>query len=112
MTSNGLLLTRLLPQLKAAGLTHLNVSLDTLDPHMFEIITRRPAAGLARVLRGIDESAASGVLTKVNVVVVRGVNDGEDVLSFVEWAKQRNVVVRFIEVSCMRHPKLAGSCGS
>jgi molybdenum cofactor biosynthesis enzyme MoaA len=38
---------------------------------------------------------------KINVVAIRGLNDGQDVLDFVEWAKNRNITVRFIEVSFM-----------
>jgi cyclic pyranopterin phosphate synthase len=97
MTSNGMLLPRLLPSLAAAGLTHLNISLDTLDPHLFELITRRSGAGVARVLAAAEQSVKLGLTTKLNVVVVRGVNDSKDVLDFVEWARHRDIVVRFIE---------------
>jgi molybdenum cofactor biosynthesis enzyme MoaA len=77
----------------------LNVSLDTLDPFKFEIMTRRPANGLEKVLKGIDAALAMGVpQVKINVVAIRGLNDGQDVLNFVEWAKDRNITVRFIEV--------------
>lgn len=100
MTTNGLTLSRHLPDLVSSGLTHLNVSLDTLDPFKFEIMTRRPATGLEKVLKGIDTALAMGVpQVKINVVAIRGLNDGQDVLDFVEWAKHRNVTVRFIEVS-------------
>lgn len=98
ITTNGITLPRHLGHLVANGLTHLNVSLDTLDPLKFELMTRRPAQGLEKVLSGIDLALAIGVENvKVNVVVVRGLNDGQDVLDFVEWAKDRSVVVRFIE---------------
>lgn len=100
MTTNGLTLSRHLPDLISSGLTHLNISLDTLDPFKFELMTRRPASGLAKVLKGIDAALATGVAhVKINVVSIRGLNDGQDVLDFVEWAKDRNVTVRFIEVS-------------
>ena len=52
MTTNGLLLTRKLPQLKEAGLDLLNISLDTLIPAKFEFITRRK--GFEKVLQGIE----------------------------------------------------------
>ncbi|MCO5604466.1 hypothetical protein L7F22_058632 [Adiantum nelumboides] len=98
ITTNGITLTRQLRGLFDNGLTHLNVSLDTLDPLKFELLTRRPAAGLRKVLDGIDLALHMGALTvKVNVVILRGVNDNDDVLRFVEWAKNRPLVVRFIE---------------
>lgn len=100
MTTNGLTLSRHLPELISSGLTHLNISLDTLDPFKFELMTKRPASGLAKVLKGIDAALATGVAhVKINVVSIRGLNDGQDVLDFVEWAKDRNITVRFIEVS-------------
>lgn len=99
ITTNGLTISRQLRHLVANGLTHLNVSLDTLDPFKFELMTRRPANGIHKVMNSIDMALALGVpQVKVNVVVVRNLNDGQDVLDFVEWTKDRNVVVRFIEV--------------
>ena len=96
ITSNGLVLGRKLRDLKLAGLDSVNVSLDTLDPLKFPIITRRH--GFERVLecidRAIDLGFGGGV--KVNCVVMRGVND-EECLDFVEFARDRDVTVRFIE---------------
>lgn len=106
MTSNGIALRRKLPALVDAGLTSLNVSLDTLDPFKFELITRR--RGHETVLAAIQEavrllkrpedgtSRAGLDSVKVNVVVVRGVNDME-VLDFVEMTRDQNLEVRFIE---------------
>ncbi|KAL1914658.1 uncharacterized protein VTP21DRAFT_8069 [Calcarisporiella thermophila] len=95
ITSNGIALTRKLPDLIAGGLTHLNISLDTLDPHKFQIITRRK--GLDRVLGAVDEAIRLGVKhVKVNCVLIRGVNDNE-LLDFVEYTRNRKVDVRFIE---------------
>lgn len=98
ITTNGLTIPRHINHLVASGLTHLNVSLDTLDPFKFELMTRRPAKGIHKVLSGIETALALGVpQVKINVVVVRGLNDGQDVLDFVEWVKHRKVIVRFIE---------------
>lgn len=58
MTTNGLVLSRLLPQLSTAGLTHLNISLDTLVPAKFEKITRRQ--GHQRVLDSLHAALAAG----------------------------------------------------
>ncbi len=85
--------TRLL--LPPAGLSAINISLDTLRPDRFEALTRR--RGHERVLAAIDSALALGYRpVKVNVVVQRGVNDDE-VPAFVELTRSRPVNVRFIE---------------
>ncbi len=95
LTTNGLLLAEACASLKAAGLQRVNVSLDTLKPEVFLRITRRP--GLDRVLAGIDRARGVGLApVKVNVVALRGVNDGE-ILGFAEFAQAQGVAVRFIE---------------
>lgn len=95
MTSNGIALERKLPQLVQNGLSHLNISLDTLDPLKFELITRR--RGHARVLSAIDAAVELGVKSvKVNNVVIRGLNDAE-VLDFVELTRSKPIDIRFIE---------------
>jgi len=96
MTSNGLALRRRLSDLVNKGLTHLNLSLDTLDPFKFELMTRRP--GHDAVLQSLDEALSSPNLksVKLNVVVVKGLNDSE-VLDFVELTKYKKLSVRFIE---------------
>ncbi|KAK7465466.1 hypothetical protein VKT23_005443 [Stygiomarasmius scandens] len=96
MTSNGLALHRRLPLLIENGLTHLNLSLDTLDPFKFEFMTKR--RGHDAVLKALDVALASPELhsVKLNVVVVKGLNDSE-VLDFVEMTKDRKLSVRFIE---------------
>ena len=99
MTSNGIALSRKLPALVEAGLTHLNISLDTLDEHQFELMTRR--RGHSAVLKTIQEATAlvrNGQLRslKINVVVINKLNDHE-VPAFVEFAKDLPLSVRFIE---------------
>lgn len=95
MTSNGVTLPRMLPQLKTAGLTAINVSCDTLRPERFEVMTRR--RGLDKVLAAISCAEELGYdPVKVNVVVMRGVNDDE-LGDFVELTRQRPLNVRFIE---------------
>ena len=95
MTTNGLLLAKKLPALKSAGLHHLNISLDTLDPARFEAITRR--GGHAQVLGAIEEALAHGYdPVKVNCVVLRGVNDDE-LVRFVDLTERAPIEVRFIE---------------
>ena len=95
VTTNGVALERRLDELKARGLTRLNVSLDTLVPAKFEFMTRRK--GQERVMRSIDRAVELGFKSvKVNVVVMRGQNDDE-ILDFVELTKTKPINVRFIE---------------
>ena len=95
MTTNGIALKRKLPQLRAAGLDSLNISLDTLDPRKFELITRRRGYELVR--ESIDAALAVGFpVVKVNAVVMRGINDDE-VADFVRLTLTQPIDVRFIE---------------
>jgi cyclic pyranopterin phosphate synthase len=97
LTTNGVLLGPLVPELVAAGLARVNVSVDSLDPERFSAITRRHDLG--RVLDGIDAALAEPRLRplKVNAVIMRGLNE-EDVLPLAAFAREHDVVVRFIEV--------------
>ncbi|HZS40903.1 MAG TPA: GTP 3',8-cyclase MoaA [Polyangia bacterium] len=96
MTTNGQLLGELAAPLKRAGLTRLNVSVDTLDPARFRLITRR--GDLQAVLDGIEAARAAGFTgTKLNAVVMGGVNDGEDLAAICRYAWARELVPRFIE---------------
>lgn len=95
ITTNGLLLERHLPDLLAAGARHVNVSLDTLRPDRFERITRRP--GLERVLAGLDATLEAGCATRLNAVLLRGVNDDE-ATDLAALSVARPLGVRFIEL--------------
>jgi cyclic pyranopterin phosphate synthase len=95
MTSNGLVLAKRLPALRAAGLSLLNLSLDTLRPERFERLARR--RGHARVLAALAAADAAGFdPVKLNVVVMRGVNDDE-AADFAALTRDAPVNVRFIE---------------
>ncbi|KAJ7459178.1 molybdenum cofactor biosynthesis prote [Mycena galericulata] len=94
MTSNGLSLHRRLPEFVQNGLSHLNLSLDTLDEFRFELMTRR--RGLHAVLRSLDVALDLLPYVKLNVVVVKDLNDAE-LLDFVEMTKDKPICVRFIE---------------
>ena len=96
LTTNGLHLADSAAGLKAAGLMRVTVSLDTLRPDRFEAITRR--TGLERILAGIEAARAAGLTpVKVNMVVIRGVNDDE-IPDFVRYAVKEGVELRFIEL--------------
>ncbi|XP_062427939.1 molybdenum cofactor biosynthesis protein 1 isoform X2 [Rhea pennata] len=95
VTTNGINLARLLPQLKEAGLNAINISLDTLVPAKFEFIVRRK--GFHKVMEGIHKAAELGYHpVKVNCVVMRGFNEDE-LLGFVDFTKDLPLDVRFIE---------------
>lgn len=89
------MLQRKLPALQAAGVTLLNVSLDTLVPAKFEFITRRK--GCERVLGAIDAAVDAGYSpVKVNVCVMNGFNEDE-LVDFVALTEHKDIDVRFIE---------------
>lgn len=94
LTTNGTRLVQDAAELKSAGLTSVNVSLDTLRPDRFYEVTRRKE--FLRVLHGIESAQAAGLETKVNVVVLPGVNEDE-VINFGEFACEHKLTVRFIE---------------
>jgi len=95
LTTNGLLLPRFVRGLKSAGLASVNVSLDTLRPERFEAVTGSPRQ--VDVMAGIDAALDAGFAPlKLNVVVIRGVNEDE-LADFAEFARTRPVHVRFIE---------------
>ena len=95
LTTNGVFLDRLAEPLKKAGVNRVNVSLDSLDPHTFEAITRRDRQ--REVLAGIDAAVAAGMApVKLNIVALAGVN-GDEILDFVAYARKTGVHLRFIE---------------
>ncbi|KAJ5256674.1 hypothetical protein N7478_012778 [Penicillium angulare] len=99
LTTNGISLHRKLEPMVEAGLTGVNLSLDTLDPFQFQIMTRRK--GFEAVMRSIERildmnKAGAGIKLKINCVVMRGMNDRE-IVPFVELGREKPVEVRFIE---------------
>ena len=95
MTTNGISLAKRAGTLRAMGLNALTISLDTLKRDRFMEIAKRDQ--FDAVMAGIEAALAAGFAPlKINVVVMRGVNDDE-ILDFVAWAKDRPINVRFIE---------------
>ncbi|ROT35866.1 molybdenum cofactor biosynthesis prote [Sodiomyces alkalinus F11] len=99
LTTNGISLHRKLDAMVESGLTGINLSLDTLDPFQFQIMTRRD--GFSAVRKSIDRILelnrhGAGIKFKINCVVMRGRNDRE-ILSFVDMTRDHDVEVRFIE---------------
>jgi cyclic pyranopterin phosphate synthase len=95
MTTNGSRLAELAGPLKAAGLSGVNLSIDTLDPQRFREITR--GGELKRVLAGLHAALEVGLEVKINAVLLGGVNDG-DAAALVDWAWSHGVTPRFIEL--------------
>jgi cyclic pyranopterin phosphate synthase len=94
LTTNGLLLKKMASDLSAAGVERLNVSLDSLDPETYRDVTR--GGNLAQVLDGLEAAEKSGLRLKLNMVVMRGINDHE-VEDFAALSLERPWSVRFIE---------------
>ncbi|MFQ6611701.1 MAG: GTP 3',8-cyclase MoaA [Fidelibacterota bacterium] len=95
ITTNGLLLVGKIAQLKKAGLSGVNISLDTLERKKYTLITRRD--GLFQVLEGLRAALRAKINVKINVVALRGFNDSE-IPAFVALTRQNPVTVRFIEL--------------
>ncbi|MFJ2548829.1 GTP 3',8-cyclase MoaA [Pseudomonas sp. NPDC087612] len=100
LTTNGQLLARKLPLLRAAGIRRLNVSLDTLDPDAFRRIAR--GGDLATVLDGMSQASAAGMQIKVNMVPLRGQNF-DQVLPLLGYCLAHGYELRFIELMRMGH---------
>ena len=96
LTTNGFLLKKLAKPLAEAGLTRINVSLDTLNHEKFHQITRRPA--LTQVLEGLAELEQHPSIRpiKVNALGIRGFSE-EDIISLAQWARRTGYIVRWIE---------------
>ncbi len=94
LTTNGVRLADLATDLFAAGVHGTNISIDSLDPDLFSKITR--GGDLNRCLQGIEASLSVGFKTKLNIVVMAGINDHE-IADFVGFARTHPVAVRFIE---------------
>lgn len=105
LTTNGHLLDTLAVPLKEAGLGRVTVSMDAVDAPAFERITRVPGS-FAQVLAGIRAAGAAGFApVKINCVLMRGFND-DQIEAFTRFARQENVVVRFIEFMPLEEGRL------
>ena len=95
MTTNGVRLEEFAQELKQAGLSRINVSLDSLDRERFTHITGYDK--LLEVLRGIKAARKVGLdPVKINVVILKGVNE-EEILKFVSFGLEQGLIIRFIE---------------
>ncbi|MCW8898230.1 MAG: GTP 3',8-cyclase MoaA [Flavobacteriales bacterium] len=94
ITTNGILLDNYFELFKTSGVKDINISLDTLDKKKFEEITRRDY--FDRVISNINLYEANGFNVKINNVIIKDVNDNE-INDFIEFTKDKNVAIRFIE---------------
>ena len=94
LTTNGLYLDEMADSIRRAGVQRLNISLDSLRAETFAGITR--GGDLHRVMAGLAAAERAGFPIKINMVVIRGVNDDE-ILDFAAMTLERSLTVRFIE---------------
>ncbi|MCQ2620215.1 GTP 3',8-cyclase MoaA [Helicobacter pylori] len=102
LSTNGFLLKKMAKDLKNAGLSRVNVSLDSLKSDRVLKISQKDA--LKNALEGIEESLKAGLKLKLNTVVMKGVNDDE-ILELLEYAKNRRIQIRYIEFMENTHAK-------
>jgi cyclic pyranopterin phosphate synthase len=96
LTTNGVLLSEKAFQLKKAGLNRINISLDTITPEKYKIITGTDY--LPKVINGIDRALEANLNpVKINMVLLKGLNDDE-VVPMIEWSKKKEVILQLIEL--------------
>jgi cyclic pyranopterin phosphate synthase len=94
ITTNAVRIDEMLPQIRAAGFSQINISLDTLQAEKFKKITHRDY--FDRVRKNIDLLLTNGIVPKINMVVMKGLNEDE-INDFIDWTKTDPIQVRFIE---------------
>ena len=94
LTTNGILLDKYLDLFEEVGLKQINISLDSLDKAKNAFITKRDY--FDRIMQNTQEAISRGFEIKLNVVLIKGVNDGE-LVDFIALTKNQHVMVKFIE---------------
>ncbi len=94
ITTNGILLDKYLPLFEEHGLRKINLSLDTLDKARSVFITKRDY--FDRIMGNLEDALARNMEVKLNVVLIKGVNDAE-INDFVRLTREKDLVVKFIE---------------
>ncbi|HSC76644.1 MAG TPA: radical SAM protein [Pseudomonadales bacterium] len=100
ITTNGQFLLQKMPVIKEAGIQRMNVSLDTLNPVMFQKICR--SGDLHTVLAGIDALLDAGIKVKINMVPMRTQNE-DQIVPLLDYCINRGIELRFIELMRMGH---------
>lgn len=94
LTTNGILIDKYLDLFEEIGLRKINVSLDTLDKAKAAFITKRDYYD--RIMTNIDAAIDRGIHVKLNIVLIKDVNDGE-IIDFIRLTKEKSIDVKFIE---------------
>lgn len=94
ITTNGTRIAEMLPTFLEAGIKTVNISLDTLQPEKFLLITRRDL--FHQVRSNIELLLQHKITVKINMVVMKGLNDDE-IKDFIDWTKHNPIQIRFIE---------------
>jgi cyclic pyranopterin phosphate synthase len=94
ITTNATRVQHFVDVFEEAGIRSVNISLDTLQKEKFQLITRRDQCDVVK--QNIETLLSRGFKVKINVVVVKGLNDSE-ILDFIEWTKHSAIQIRFIE---------------
>lgn len=100
MTTNAWLLKNKALELKKAGLHEVNISLDAMSEEAFLKVTGRK--NITKVFEGIDAALEAGIDVKLNAVIKRGENE-QEVLPLLEYARQKGIVIRYLELMAMGH---------
>lgn len=95
LTTNAILLPEQAQRLAQAGIMHVNISLDTLRPERYAVMTR--CGTLAQALKGIDAAKQAGMYVKLNTVAIQGMNEDE-IPDLVRFGRREKIPVRFIEL--------------
>lgn len=95
LTTNGILLEENIDELYKSGLRKVNISLDTLNKEKYNKITR--GGDINKVINAIDKCLDYGIIVKLNVVIIKGINDDE-ILDLMNLTLNKKVDVRFIEL--------------
>jgi cyclic pyranopterin phosphate synthase len=94
LTTNGILLDRYFGLFREIGLKNINISLDSLDKARSVFINKRDY--FDRIMSNIQKAIDEGLMVKLNIVLIKGVNDSE-IPDFIELTRNKNIVVKFIE---------------
>lgn len=94
ITTNGILVDKFISLFEEVGLKNINISLDTLNKEKSIFITKRDY--FDRIMKNIDLLIERKINVKVNMVLMRDVNDNE-ILDFIEWTKYKCITIKFIE---------------
>lgn len=100
LTTNAYYLKESAIRLFDAGLSSVNISVDAIDPEVFNKISRHP--NTSRVFQGIEAAIKAGLNVKLNAVIMRGKNDSQ-IIPLLDYAAEKGVKIRFLELMKMGH---------